>query len=212
MISLSSLLLIISCGNPSAEWLEQYKTLHCQYQLTQRKMEQAIQQLNAPADPKTGFPNSPAFTSYNNKIASLQSQIKKAEKDYKEQYDAETMKQSVAHGHVSTPDYESRLKALEHTRDRNIGSYENEIAQVKEQMDNDPEVKKNLENLHALEASKKNKEADVRKVFEKQLDSLQQELNNHNSKFKDILYELKKPDADRLKAQRDSIKLSSCNE
>lgn len=206
-------LCMMACNSKTSDWLQQYKALKCEYLTTQQQMDEAVKKLGVSVQEqrdRIADSSRLALSSYENKINALQSEIKKAEQDFQKAYKTETLNHSIKYGHVSTPDYENRIKQLETKRDNSIAICESKINTIRRSMETDYEAQAAMSKLQAFDKMIKDKEREVKLPFSKKLDSLQVALNNHNSKFKQILYELNGAEVNKFKAERDSVKLHPC--
>lgn len=206
-------IIFFSCHDKKAQWLEYYAQSKCAYITEKNKIHYDSLEQIAPLVQQHKQIESKlteAALPHTSKLSQLNNMLRQASGDYMKAYRKLQDDQNAKHGHISTPDYERKLNALERNRTSGLNAIQRQIALVNEAMQKDTSIIRLSEKL-------KTQEAIITTTFEAIIakhkyiiDSLQQNIDVANTNYKYLKRELTTDEQTALEQKRDSIRLNPC--
>lgn len=126
----------------------------------------------------------------------------------------ESSKISEAHeqiyGHISTPEFEKKLKQNDENNSREVLTLENKIAVLQSKLKDNKTYQELISKQNKIKEQITKTTTIVKEKYTVTFDSLKHKLDNQNSDFRMILQDLNDTEKQSFKIQREKIRVTPC--
>lgn len=209
------LVLTTSCKDNKETWLQEYQNTKCNWVKNEAKFEvDSIQNIEKLSIDLISIKNE--IDKIKNPIQSEITRLNHRINEINIKYLNESRKISETHeqiyGHISTAEFEKKLKQNADYNNRETLTLENKITALQSKL-NDNESYQELISKQNKIIEKITKITNViKEKYNVAFDSLQKELDNQNYEYKYILQKLDKTERQKFSKAKDSIKQNPCKQ
>lgn len=212
LISLA-FLLATSCIDNRATWLQEYQNTKCIWAKVEEKLEleriQSTRKLNIELIVLNREVDEIAKP-IQSKIALLNHKINGINIKYLNESRKICEAHEQIHGHISTPEFEKKLKQNDENNNREVLILESKITVLQSKLNDNKAYLDFVLKQNKTEEQIVKITTILKEKYTVTFDSLQKELDNQNYNYKYILQKLSNTEKESFKSQREKIKTHPC--